>query len=336
MSNSIIFEEQNETGIVLLNKPKALNALDLEMAELFYDKLNDWKNNKNIKRILIKGEGKAFCAGGDVKSVFLSSNISNLKKKFFYKEYKLNFAISEFDKNYLSIWNGIVMGGGVGLSIYGNARITTENSKFAMPETAIGFFPDVGGSYFLSRMPKNVGVYLGLTGKIITSYEMMFFGISTHFYNSKNIKNVEMNYINNGTLPPNDKVEEKDSDIINNIDFIYETFEGNIFSIIEKIKNSNSDFAKKTYENILTRCPMSLAVSAELFSRAKKLSLKECLEMEFQLSQKIVYREDFNNGVEAVLITKTYHPKWSPNSINAINKNDIDKLFVDHAEKLKL
>ena len=98
MSSSIIFEEQNETGIVLLNKPKALNALDLEMAELFYDKLNDWKNNKNIKRILIKGEGKAFCAGGDVKSVFLSSNISNLKKKFFYKEYKLNFAISEFDK----------------------------------------------------------------------------------------------------------------------------------------------------------------------------------------------------------------------------------------------
>ena len=190
MSNKIVFHEKNKTGIIILNKPKALNALDLEMAESFYSKLNDWKNNKKIKRILIKGEGKAFCAGGDVKSVSLSSKLSNLKKNFFYKEYKLNFAISNFNKDYLSIWNGIVMGGGVGLSIYGNARIATENSKFAMPETAIGFFPDVGASYFLSRLPKNVGLYLGLTGKIITYYEMMFFGISTHFYKNKNIKNM--------------------------------------------------------------------------------------------------------------------------------------------------
>ena len=156
MSNSIIFEEQNETGIVLLNKPKALNALDLEMAESFYDKLNDWKNNKNIKRILIKGEGKAFCAGGDVKSVFLSSGISNLKKEFFKKEYVLNYQISNFTKPYLAIWNGIVMGGGAGLSIYGSSRIATENAKFAMPETAIGFFPDVGASFFLSRIKKNI------------------------------------------------------------------------------------------------------------------------------------------------------------------------------------
>ena len=114
MKNSIIFIEEKETGIVILNKTKSLNALDLEMAELLYDKLIVWGNKKRIKRVLIKGEGKAFCAGGDVKSVFLSSEASNLKKIFFYKEYKLNYAINQFSKPYLSIWDGIVMGGGVG------------------------------------------------------------------------------------------------------------------------------------------------------------------------------------------------------------------------------
>ena len=137
--------------LIYLNRPKALNALDLEMTDLFYKKLNDWKNNIKIKRVLIKGNGRAFCAGGDVKSLFLSSGVSNLKKEFLFKEYTLNYEINKFTKPYLSIWNGIVMGGGVGLSIYGNARIASEKTKFAMPETAIGFFPDVGGSYFLSN-----------------------------------------------------------------------------------------------------------------------------------------------------------------------------------------
>ena len=158
MTNSIIFQEKNETGIILLNNPKVLNALDLEMAELFFSKLNQWQYNNNIKRVLLKGEGKAFCVGGDVKSMFLSSGVSDLKKIFLFKEYKLNYAISQFTKPYLSIWDGIVMGGGAGLSIHGNSRIATENAKFAMPETAIGFFPDVGGSYFLSRIPNNLGL----------------------------------------------------------------------------------------------------------------------------------------------------------------------------------
>ena len=158
MTNSIIFEEKNETGIILLNNPKVLNALDLEMAELFFSQLNQWQYNNNIKRVLLKGEGKAFCSGGDIKSMFLSSGVSDLKKNFLFKEYKLNYAISQFTKPYLSIWNGIVMGGGVGISIYGKYRIVTENAKLAMPESAIGFFPDVGTSYILSRMKNHVTV----------------------------------------------------------------------------------------------------------------------------------------------------------------------------------
>ena len=336
MTNSIIFEEKNETGIILLNNPKVLNALDLEMAELFFSKLNQWQYNNNIKRVLLKGEGKAFCAGGDVKSMFLSSGVSDLKKKFLFTEYKLNYAISQFKKPYLSIWDGIVMGGGAGLSIYGNARIATENAKFAMPETAIGFFPDVGGSYFLSKIPNNLGLYLGLTGDIIGAKEMLFLGLATHFHYSKNIGNVEQNYINNGLVSYPENIETTDSELLNNIKFIEETFLGDIHSILKKLKQSKLEFAKKKFDHLMNRCPMSLAITVELLDRAKKLSLKECLEMEFQLSQNVVYRDDFNNGIEAVLVTKTYNPTWNPKSIHDINYDEVKKLFQIHTEKLGL
>ena len=336
MTNSIIFEEKNETGIILLNNPKVLNALNLEMAELFFSKLNQWQNNNNIKRVLVKGEGKAFCAGGDVKSMFFSSGVSDLKKIFLFKEYKLNYAINQFTKPYLSIWDGIVMGGGVGLSIYGNARIATENAKFAMPETAIGFFPDVGGSYFLSRIQNNLGLYLGLTGDIIGAKEMFFLGIATHFHYSKNIGNVEQNYINNGLVSFSENIETTDSELLNNIKFIEETFVGDIHSILKILKQSKLEFAKKNFDRLMNRCPMSLAVTVELLGRAKKLSLKECLEMEFQLSQNVVYRDDFNNGIEAVLVSKTYNPTWNPKSIHDINYDEVKKLFQIHTEKLGL
>ena len=336
MTNSIIFQEKNETGIILLNNPKVLNALDLEMAELFFSKLNQWQYNNNIKRVLLKGEGKAFCAGGDVKSMFLSSGVSDLKKIFLFKEYKLNYAISQFKKPYLSIWDDIVMGGGVGLSIYGNARIATENAKFAMPETAIGFFPDVGGSYFLSRIPNNLGLYLGLTGDIIGAKEMLFLGLATHFHYSKNIGNVEQNYINSGLVSYAKNIETTDSELLNNIKFIEETFVGDIHSILKKLKQSKLEFAKKKFDHLMNRCPMSLAITVELLDRAKKLSLKECLEMEFQLSQNVVYRDDFNNGIEAVLVSKTYNPTWNPKSIHDINYDEVKKLFQIHTEKLGL
>ncbi len=336
MTDSIIFLEKNQTGIIILNRPKALNALNLEMANLFLDKLNKWKKDHNIKRILLKGEGKAFCAGGDVKSVFLSSGISNLKKEFFKKEYLLNYQISNFNKPYLSIWNGIVMGGGAGLSIYGSSRIATENAKFAMPETAIGFFPDVGASYFLSRIKKNIGLYIGLTGKVLSPEEMMYFGISTHYINNENLISVERDYINQGLINSNNETNKTHSELFDNIDFIEENFQGEIHSIIRNIKKSNLDFAKKIYEHLMTRCPMSLAITTKLYNKAKKLTLKECLEMEFQLSQKIVYREDFNNGVEAVLVSKTNTPKWKPSSLNEIKDIDLDDLFEIHIDKLGL
>ena len=332
----IVFSETNQTGIIKLNRPKALNALNLEMAKKFHDKLLEWGEKDNILRVLLVGEGKHFCAGGDVKSLVLAGKENSLKHDFFKIEYKLNYLISQFSKEFLSVWNGVVMGGGVGLSIYGDHRLATDNSKFAMPESAIGFFPDVGGSYFLSNLPGNIGKYIGLTGEVLGLNELIFFGLATHYFKNNKIEDVKENYITSGEILHDNFEMENDTYLIKNMNLINELFNGNIQTIITNLKSHNSEFSKKILDILLVKCPMSLAISTKLVDDAKGKSLKECLETEFQLSQKIVYRSDFDNGVNSVLISKDHNPIWEPSTIDEINIEDLDFYFETHTENLYL
>ena len=332
----IVFSETNQTGIIKLNRPKALNALNLEMAKKFHDKLLEWEEKDNILRVLLVGEGKHFCAGGDVKSLVLAGKENSLKHDFFKIEYKLNYLISQFSKEFLSVWNGVVMGGGVGLSIYGDHRLATDNSKFAMPESAIGFFPDVGGSYFLSNLPGNIGKYIGLTGEVLGLNELIFFGLATHYFKNNKIEDVKEKFITRGEISHDNFEVKNDTYLIKNMNLINELFNGNIQTIISNLKSHNSEFSKKILDILLVKCPMSLAISTKLIDDAKGKSLKECLETEFQLSQKIVYRSDFDNGVNSVLISKDHNPIWEPSKIDEINIEDLDFYFETHTENLYL
>jgi len=328
----IKFEIIRSTGVITLNRPQALNALNIDMAEQFSETLNKWSADKKIKRVLLKGEGKHFCAGGDVKKVHLSGNKSDLKKNFFSTEYKLNYEIYNFPKPYMSIWNGVVMGGGVGLSIYGDYRIVTDTTKFAMPETAIGFFPDVGGSYFLSRLKNNIGLLLGLTGYILNANEILSLELGTHYCPINELDNLIDEYISKGTINNFIKTPLDNSSILINTNLISECFNGNIQDILNKIKNSSLN--DKLYQNIINKCPMSLFVTNELIKKGRKKSLKECLEMEFNLSQKMVYRNDFNQGIDAVLISKTHKPKWNPELLEDINLNEVESFFEENKNQL--
>jgi len=328
----INFDVIKSTGLITLNRPKTLNALNIEMAEQFSEKLNEWAKDQNIKRILLKGEGNHFCAGGDVKKVYLAGNKSDLKKNFFSTEYKLNYKIYNFPKPYMSIWKGVVMGGGVGLSIYGNYRIVTDTTKFAMPETAIGFFPDVGGSYFLSRLKNNIGLFLGLTGYILNANEILSLELGTHYCPINELDNLIDEYISKGTINNFIKTPLDNSSILINTNLISECFNGNIQDILNKIKNSSLN--DKLYQNIINKCPMSLFVTNELIKKGRKKSLKECLEMEFNLSQKMVYRNDFNQGIDAVLISKTHKPKWDPELLEDINLNEVESFFEENKNQL--
>tara|TARA_B100001113_G_scaffold338615_1_gene320980 strand:- start:162 stop:848 length:687 start_codon:yes stop_codon:yes gene_type:complete len=228
------------------------------------------------------------------------------------------------------------MGGGVGLSMYGKYRVATQNTKFAMPESAIGFFPDVGASYFLSKLNRGVGLFLSLTGFAINARDVMDLGLATHYSDADKIEEIKKNYIQTGNIENTNQYPKLDSIIDKNKNFIEDIFQNNLMDIFYKLKNSKDEFGKKIYSHLLTRCPMSLAVSIELLNNAKSKSLKECLEMEYQLCQHMVYRNDFDNGVDAVLVSKTHNPKWSPSSIENINFDEVDKMFEPHVEKLYL
>lgn len=228
------------------------------------------------------------------------------------------------------------MGGGVGLSIYGSHRLVSEKAKFAMPETGIGFFPDVGGSYFLSRLARGKGLYLGLTGKTCNARDMMDLKLATHFIPSKLISKEKQYYIDNDNIRTLDYYPEMSSEIFENQNFIEDTFQGNIFNIMSQLKKSNSEFGKKTYSHLLSRCPMSLAVTEKLINKNNKRTLKECLRLEYHLCQYMVYREDFNNGVDSVLVSKNYNPKWNPSKIDEITYDELDKMFETISKKLYL
>ena len=330
----ILFEVKNSTGIITLNRPNALNALNLNMAIQFSNKLREWENNNKIERVLLMGKGKHFCAGGDVKSVHLSGPFSKLKSEFFSKEYSLNLQIKKFPKPYLSIWQGVVMGGGVGLSIYGDYRIATESTKFAMPETSIGFFPDVGGSFFLSRLDNNIGKYLGLTGELIQSKDLINFGLATNFCPEDKIDKLITQYIIDGSVS-NYKTETSSNFSNEKLNFIKKNFSGDIYEIFNNIQALNDQ--EKLISKLQSKCPMSLAVTTLLIEDSFNRTLKECLEIEYRLSQKMVNRHDFGEGIEAVLIKKHHNPRWEPNSIKDIIKDDLEKLFsstIDNELKL--
>ena len=320
----ILFEVKNSTGIITLNRPKALNALNLNMAIQLSNKLKEWEVDDAVERVLLLGEGKHFCAGGDVKSVHLSGPFSELKREFFSKEYSLNLQINNFSKPYMSIWQGVVMGGGVGLSIYGDYIIATDSTKFAMPETSIGFFPDVGSSFFLSKLKNNIGKYLGLTGEIINNKDLLNFELATHYCPEEKLNDLIDSYIADGEIK-NYETTAISSFSQDRLNFYNKNLEGSIYDILNnrEIVN-NPDYLLNKIEK---KCPMSLAVTTLLINNSTSNTLEECLEKEYRLSQKMTNRKDFSEGIEAVLIEKHHNPKWNPAAIKDIDNNEVKNLL---------
>ena len=328
----IKFDEINNTGIIILKRPEALNALNLEMITNIKEKLLFWESKDSIHKILFKSDGKAFCAGGDIKAICLADKTASLRKDFFREEYKLNNLIFSYPKIITSIWNGIVMGGGVGLSLYGKNRIITEKTKLGMPESAIGFIPDVGSSYILSRMEDSIGLYLGLTGYVLNHFEAYNLKLGNYFILSKNIKDFEYEYIyNNSSIEEHqNKIAETEINIINNSKLIKKHFSSfDIEEIFKSLKSDKNSFTNETINHLKNRCPTSLALTCKMFDKAKKLNFRQCLEMDFYLSQLMIQRADFNNGVTEVLINKKKNTKWSPSSTVNINKKINNYLTFD-------
>ncbi|MFN3190253.1 MAG: enoyl-CoA hydratase/isomerase family protein [Aureliella sp.] len=351
----VIISRAGPIGVMELNRPRALNALNLEMVLAIRQALTQWSDDDDVAAVLITGVGeRAFCAGGDVKSLALAvhagqSGPGTLPHDFLKAEYATNLTIAEFPKPYVSLLDGITMGGGVGVSLHGDFCVATNHTRWAMPETGIGFFTDVGASYFLSRLGP-LGTLLGLTGEVLSAGECVLTGVATHFAKQTSPEDIleRMQTAISKSLSTESRLSELKAclpqdqplpESANRVQKLTRLAEasctaGSIEEVSRElhfISNDPSDelneLARDCFSTLTKRCPFSLAVVLELLRRGGKLNLAEALEMEFQLSQNIIARDDFYEGIRAVLIDKDQSPKWSPANIESIAHDAVSRAF---------
>lgn len=339
MSDEVLLKDVGDCGVIVLNRPKVLNVLNISMVQKIYPILKEWETSKKL--VIIEGAGeKAFCAGGDIKSLVLALNEpkgETLGAEFFRKEYTLNYLIGTYNKPYIALINGITMGGGVGLSVHGKYRIATEKTLFAMPETAIGLFPDVGGSYFLPRLKGKLGLYLGLTGHRLKGIDVLLAGIATHFVPSEKLADLKRDLL---ALQNTDTVEEilnkyqpklnHEFSLAPHMSQIENCFSApSVEEIIKRLKKDNSEWAQKNAEILLKMSPSSLKVSKKAIDEGNEKSLAECLEIEYRLAYTSLSRDsDFYEGVRALLLDKDQKPVWKPSSLADVTDEYINKRFA--------
>lgn len=328
--SEVLFNRVGNIAIATLNRPKALNALTTNMCESLYGQLVAWNGSgSGVEMVILEGEGgKAFCAGGDVRAI-VEDGTGTRGKEFFQKEYRLDYTIGTSRVPQVALIHGIVMGGGVGISLHGKYRVATEKTLFAMPETAIGLFPDVGASYFLPKMGP-LGVYLGLTGARLKGYETVAAGIATHFVPSDQLPQLRSALLAEGPKAL-DRLASQHSD--SNAKASVEqlkaktaaTFNhGTVEDILKALERDTSEWAKETLTLMRKMSPTSLKVSLRMIREAPK-DLASCFHLEYRLGNRMLQAKgDFFEGVRAVLIDKDNAPKWNPASLEKV---DVDFFF---------
>ena len=344
-TESLIVKQVGSFGHIVLNRPKALNALSFEMVQRMQQTLQNWTTAPGIRAVLISGVGeKAFCAGGDVKSVYHAGQAGaisdgKLTAEFFRAEYTLNHYIANFPKPYIAFMNGITMGGGVGVAIMGSHRIATEQTVFAMPETGIGLFPDVGGSYFMSRAGC-LGLLLALTGKPVRGFDVVRYGFATHFVPAGEpgelISGLESCGIDKYLAENATKFEgDQEADPLQQIAdrcFRHDSVESILNALGDLAADGEplSALAAELASGLMKRSPTSLKITFEQLRRGEQMSFKECLQMEYRLSQACMAGHDFYEGIRALFIDKDHAPKWQPARLEDVG----DELVQRHFQEL--
>ena len=340
-------------GQITLDRPAALNALNLDMVRAMNKVLTKWREDPAVEAVAIRGSNKdgpfgAFCAGGDIR-FFHTAGIANDPdlEAFFTEEYRLNHLIFNYPKPYIAFMDGIVMGGGMGISQGASLRIITERSKIAMPETNIGLFPDVGGGYFLPKCPGYSGEYLGLTGKVLVGTQALTANLADRAINSDNLEDYWDSLTNNEMMSVDQrisrlhsvidsaKLEEDDSWLSPEIDGTF-NFDSPA-KIMQALENSGSSWAMETLEVLQKRSPLMLHVSLRQIRLGRHMSLADELRLERTLVQHCFYTHHLKRtgaqtetveGIRALVIDKDHNPAWNPTRIQSVTSEMVDPFFV--------
>jgi len=332
--SDILFEKRGKAGFVTLNRPKALNALTHQMVSALSAQLTIWADDPDIAHVVVTGAGgKAFCAGGDIVGIYQARMAGETEglPAFFKDEYLLNAQIKAYPKPYVALIDGIVMGGGVGVSVNGSHRVGTEKTMFAMPETGIGFFPDVGGTYFLPRMPKKTGVYCALSAGRMKQGDALATGVLTHAVRDADLEAME------AALAAGDDADAilrefagavEPGLLMAQADLIEICFSGSSVSeILGNLDAQGGEFAAKTAETIRQKSPTSVLIAFEQMQRGAGLDFNECMKLEYRIVCRILQGDDFFEGVRALLVDKDQAPQWKPSGLEHVDNQELASYF---------
>ncbi len=351
----VIFERINNVGVITLNRPKKLNALNHQMIEEILRVLEEWRNDENIKLLILEGAGdRAFCAGGDVRSVcdMALEGKSEEALDMFKTEFDMDYRFAEYPKPILACLNGITMGGGIGMSASADFRLVTERTVWAMPEMKIGFFPDVGVSYYLARLERGVGKYLAMTAASIKGDDCVALGLADYKLSEDAYEGVRNEILNmhlegisreeiratmNRLLSEKGETLEKareKSHLWQNMSYIEKYFDKEeaeeiLEGLLEgaQIQGDEGAFAGAALAEMEGNSPLSMYIASEQQNRAGKLSLKKTFEQDYTLVKNFLKGHDFYEGVKAVLVEKSGKPLWEPALAAQIRKEDVEEYF---------
>jgi len=342
-----LVDRDGALGRIRLNRPKALNSLTLEMVRDIEAALDRFEREPAVTAVLVTGEGeRGLCAGGDIRAIYDAGKAgSELPATFWREEYRLNARLGRYSKPYIAFMDGIVMGGGVGISVYGSHRIVTERTRLAMPETGIGFFPDIGASWFLTRQNNELGTYVALTGDPLGAADAILIGLADTFVSSDRLPALaqalaglpagatgeEISALIQGfsQVPPAGALEahQKAIDRL----FAFDTVE----EIFEALRRDGSPFAEKVLAVLATKSPLSLKVTLRLLRLGRQTArLESCLEREFEATAAVLRSHDFYEGVRAAVIEKDRNPQWHPARLGDVTEAQVAAYFQPSAHPL--
>jgi len=337
MTEDLIINKHGRVGHISLNRPKVIHSLNLDMCLAMIEALQAWRDDDSVEAVIIDhSEGRGFCAGGDIAMLQASGKKDGKEgRAFFYKEYQLNHLMFEYPKPIVAFMDGITMGGGVGISQPAKYRIATENTRFAMPETGIGLFPDVGGGWFLSRLAGRLGQFLALTGARLNGAECKAVDLATHYIESDNLEEAKQRISEDperiegilGQL----SAARPDARITENLDRIDKFFASDSYEeILAALEADDSDWALKERSTLGTKSPQTCKVALrQLKEGAAMESFADEMRNEYRIGYHVLVRHDFIEGVRALIVDKDNDPKWDPATPEGVSEELMDEIFAE-------
>jgi enoyl-CoA hydratase len=341
-NEDVLVTVENGVGLITLNRPKAINSLTHAMVQAMSPVLTEWHSDDAVKAVVVDGAGdRGLCAGGDIVAIYHSARAGGAEaRQFWYDEYVLNAQIARFGKPYVALMDGIVMGGGVGVSAHGSVRVVTDTTKMAMPEVGIGLIPDVGGTYLLSRAPGLLGLHAALSGAPFGGADAIALGFADYFVPHDRLEDFKQAIIADGVdaAVTAYKSDPPASELLAQQDWVDECYAGEtVTDILAALRGHEAGPANDAADLIAGRSPVSLSVALEAVRRAGKLdTLEDVLRQEYRTSCGSSRSHDLVEGIRAQVIDKDRNPKWSPASLAAVTTADVEAYFAPADRELEL